>query len=213
MRRGVKMKKIIISLLLLGLVFPAVAQDWGKPSDEEKQLKDGYEKYLRSENDPGFVIPYLGRKLSCFIYYAEDDTGSPRVFVSGGIYKQFSGIADEYAANPTADIPKLMKKYALSGDEAITLGEWAMLYKRLPIGTEVVIVPKDSSEERELLAKFTVAKLELDRKFGRFKGAKTRKKAFYAVKLMTAHLLKGVEEAEKMRPTPSGQAEPVPPAE
>lgn len=195
------MKKIIVLLLLLGFAVAAYAvKKLDRSAGEDLLLKTTYNVYLRSDKEPNLIIPYLGGKFVCFIYYGEDESGESRTYIPDSAYEEMSTIAEQYGSHPSEDVPGLMEKYSLSANEAAVLRDWAKMYRRLTEEAEVMIVPKDSKDEQALLGRYASAEADLNQKFDSFKSESMRRKAFYAVHLMTGYLTRWIEQDLEAQP-------------
>ena len=83
---------------------------------------------------------------------------------------------------------------------AAVLRDWAKMYRRLTEEAEVMIVPKDSKDEQALLGRYASAEADLNQKFDSFKSESMRRKAFYAVHLMTGYLTRWIEQDLEAQP-------------
>ena len=179
------MKKLLIIALLIIMASASFAKYTydSETAPNTQLLQKQYRFYIQSDKYPEFIIPYLGPKLECFLLMNDDN-----ILISGGLYDIFSGMAEEYEKDPASALARFRKDYALSPSEAQIAANWAKMIKRVINLEETRIVPSGSTQEKELVVSYVVAKLELEKQFNSYQSPKVRQKAFYATKLMTESL-------------------------
>jgi len=192
------MKKpiLLLSLLVLaGSLCPAGAQI------DTSDLSPIVKQYMQTEKYPDLIIPYLGGKTDTFLYLADNE-----IHLSGSVLQKSTNLVNSYDQDPVKTLRGLRQHYSLTREEALTLIDWAKLIVRLPVLEETVVVPPDDEKDKELIARYTTAKQELDSKLHDYRNLRVRRQGFATTRLLIRYFVKDVKAAEELRAAPSLEA-------